>query len=332
MVNEIKKSLIFWLIPVVILGFWYLRLPLLAVLIGSLVGFSIQTIAFYLNYKIKVNYYLGIFLIYFGFIVLISFSIYLTFNVLAEKLPELFNKLQPYLKKLDIQPINFPTNWQNLVSLGNKYLHNFFGIISNIFDFFVSLILILIVSLYVAFDKNLSSKMFKFFSTEKREEYEKVWRMIKRKVAFWFMGQIVLMIFIGVFSYIFVGPILRIENAAVIGLLAGILEIVPIVGPIFSLIIASLITLLDKPELTFFVIGYFILLQQIENHFLVPLVMRRAISLNPILVIIGILIGSKIGGVLGIIAILPILGMIGELMNFLVLSRDSAYKVERKLF
>jgi predicted PurR-regulated permease PerM len=104
------------------------------------------------------------------------------------------------------------------------------------------------------------------------------------------------MIFIGLSTYIFLGLILKVKYALLISLIAGLLEAVPILGPIITLIIAFLIIFL-------------------ENHFLVPLVMRKALALNPLLIILGILIGAKIGGILGIIIIIPILGSVIEILK-----------------
>jgi predicted PurR-regulated permease PerM len=82
-----------------------------------------------------------------------------------------------------------------------------------------------------------------------------------------------------------------------------------------------MIVFLENPSYILPTIIFFILLQQLENHFLVPLVMRKAVALNPLLIILGILIGAKIGGILGIIIIIPILGSVIE---FLKIRRISA--------
>jgi predicted PurR-regulated permease PerM len=76
-----------------------------------------------------------------------------------------------------------------------------------------------------------------------------------------------------------------------------------------------MIVFLENPPYIWPTIIFFILLQQLENHFLVPLVMKKALALNPLLVILGILIGAKIGGILGIIIIIPILGSIIEVLK-----------------
>jgi predicted PurR-regulated permease PerM len=162
------------------------------------------------------------------------------------------------------------------------------------------------VSLSKNFPENLCSFL-KF-----KDENFKIWRIIRRKISFWFLGQIILMIFIGFTTYIFLGLVLKVKYSLLISLIAGILEAVPILGPIVALIFASMIVFLENTSYILPTIIFFILLQQLENHFLVPLVMKKALSLNPLLIILGILIGAKIGGILGIIIIIPILGSVIE--------------------
>jgi predicted PurR-regulated permease PerM len=186
-------------------------------------------------------------------------------------------------------------------------------LLSNFFGGFLSLILIFVISLYVSLAKNFPENIVPFFKIE--EEYLKAWRTIRRKISFWFLGQIILMIFIGLSTYIFLGLILKVKYALLISLIAGLLEAVPILGPIITLIIAFLIIFLENPSYILPTIIFFILLQQLENHFLVPLVMRKALALNPLLIILGILIGAKIGGILGIIIIIPILGSVIEILK-----------------
>jgi predicted PurR-regulated permease PerM len=211
------------------------------------------------------------------------------------------------VKNLDIK-----AKWADILSLSD-YLPNILRFLSNFFGGFLSLILIFVVSLYVSLAKNFPEDIFSFLNF--KEEYFKIWRRIRRKISFWFLGQIVLMIFVGFATYIFFGLILKVKYGLLISLIAGIFEAVPILGPIATLIFASMIVFLENPSYILPTIIFFILLQQLENHFLVPLVMRKALALNPLLIILGILIGAKIGGILGIIIIIPILGSVIEVLK-----------------
>lgn len=321
MSKDLVKFLIFWLIPVFLLFFWYFRSIIFPFLVGIIIGISIQTFASYLSFKLKLNFYFNVFLVYTLVIILVSFVFYLVTQVLIEELPHLMERLGKYQEFL--KGFNYENSkWSllkdiDIYSISSNYLSNAFSFVFSVLGGIFSLILIFIVSIYVALRKNFPEEIFFFFSEEKREDYAKIWRKIKRKISFWLMGQLFLGVFIGLSTYIFMGLIMKIDHALMISLFSGLFELVPIIGPILSLILALSITILFKPELSFFVLVFFILLQQLENHLLVPLVMKKAIALHPLLVIFGILIGGKLGGVLGIIVILPILATSVEIINFL---------------
>ena len=310
MVETLKKNIVFWLIPLVFLFFWYFKGIILPFLTGILIGSAIQSLAFYSSYRLKINYYLSIFLIYLFSLLLIVVTFYLITKVLIEELPQVLEKIQPYIsliRKFDIQ-----SRWADIFSLSD-YLPNVIRFFTNFIGGFFSLILIFVISLYVSLAKNFPQEVLPFLNI--KEEYLKIWRKLRRKISFWFLGQIILMLLIGLFTYIYLGLILKIKYSLLISLTAGLLEIVPVLGPIITLIIASFIIYLENPAYVLPTIIFFILLQQIENHFLVPLVMKKALALNPLLIILGILIGAKIGGILGIIIILPILGGFFEIIR-----------------
>ena len=78
----LKKNLLFWLIPLFLLALWYLKIIIFPFLVGIIIGSAIQSLAFYLSYKIKINYYFSVFLIYSLFIILIIITFYLIIKVL----------------------------------------------------------------------------------------------------------------------------------------------------------------------------------------------------------------------------------------------------------
>ncbi len=92
---------------------------------------------------------------------------------------------------------------------------------------------------------------------------------------------------------------------------AGIMEVVPFIGPIISAIPAVIAGFFVSPFTGFMVLLLFFLVQQFENHVIVPQVMRRAVGLNPIAVILALLIGLKLGGILGAILAIPVATAIG---------------------
>lgn len=319
MLTNFTNQIIFWLVPFAILSFWYLREIIFPFLAGIIIGTAIQTLAYYASKKTRINFYFVVFLIYAILIILSSLSFYFVFKVFLDQVPAFIDNLEKFLETHKISYKNFKLEFQikELTDIVNKYFANVFNFLMNFFGGLISVILVFIVSIYVAFMKNFPEVYVKFFSFENEDEIIRLIRKIKLKVGFWLLGLIFLSFFIGISTYIFTGWVLDLKYAPTVSLAAGFFEILPVLGPIISLILGTAAVLVDKPEATLLVIGFFILLQQIENHFLVPLVMKKAISINPLFVIFSILIGGKIGGILGIITILPIVGIIVEVINYL---------------
>ena len=106
--------------------------------------------------------------------------------------------------------------------------------------------------------------------------------------------------------------------ALVLALVAGILEIVPYIGPVVSAVIAISVSFLHSPITGLLVLGLFVLVQQLEGYVFTPLVMKKAVGLNPVVVILALMIGAKLGGVMGIIVAVPVAAVAGEIVNDLV--------------
>lgn len=315
MTNNFKNYLFFWLIPLLFLGFWHFKQLIFTVLAGVVFGSVIQTFAYYLTYRLKLNYYINIFLIYLLLLFLFGAVFYFTLKIFVEELPDLRIKLSPYF---DIIENFIPQNWQDIFIKGSDYLPNVGNFLFNLFGGLLFFISALVISVYVSLNKNFPENLMDLFLiNENKDLYLKIWRRIKRKISFWFLGQIFLVLFVGVAVYFYVGLILKIKYSALISVLAGVLEMVPILGPTISLIVTSIIVFIDSPNYLLPVIIFFILLQQLESYFIVPLVMKKATALDPLLIILGIFIGGKIGGIFGIITIIPILVSLIEVKKYL---------------
>jgi predicted PurR-regulated permease PerM len=136
------------------------------------------------------------------------------------------------------------------------------------------------------------------------------------------LGQLILSV--SIFTLTYVGLlILDVEYALVLALIAGLLEIVPYIGPIIAVIPAAFFAFVQNPPLALAVLILYIVVQQLENHVLVPMIMSKSVGLNPILVILGILVGGSLGGLLGAIIAVPLLSGIQVFVNDLF-NRDAS--------
>jgi predicted PurR-regulated permease PerM len=158
----------------------------------------------------------------------------------------------------------------------------------------------------------------KFIRTILPTSYEpgalKLYKKVRRKIGRWLQGQLVLSLIVGL--AVFIGlKLLGVKYSLLLGILAAVMELIPYVGPIFSGGISVLMGLTVSLELALYTIILFIIIQQLENHILVPSVMSRTTSLNPVVIIASILIGAKIFGFVGIILAVPAAVLIQELVE-----------------
>lgn len=182
---------------------------------------------------------------------------------------------------------------------------NLFSITLSIFDNLLTLIFLLVLTFYMMLERdNLESRIASLFR-DKQERVRRSIVLIEEKLGSWLRGQVILSLIIGILAYIGL-LILNIPYALPLALIAGIMEVVPVIGPIISALPAIFIALTISPFLSVGVAAMYFVIQQIENHLIVPQVMKRAVGLNPLVVILAIAIGSRLLGISGALLAVPI--------------------------
>jgi len=174
-----------------------------------------------------------------------------------------------------------------------------FVTITNIFGGLFSLLVVLVITFYITVEEDALKKFVKFLTPAKSRSY--VMNLIDRmelKIGLWLRGQLLLCLFVGALVYIGLS-LLGVRYALLLALVAGIFEIVPYVGPWLSALPALLVAFGDSFWKVVLVGVLYIVVQQIENNIVVPKLMQRVVGLNPIVVIMAIMVGFKLGGVVG---------------------------------
>ena len=174
---------------------------------------------------------------------------------------------------------------------------------------------VLVFTVYILLDfTNLRRLFISAFHPNQQPDVQLTVNEVERKLGNWLRGQLLLMLIIG--SLTFIGlTILGIENALPLAVLAGLLEIIPIIGPLISLIPAAIVGFSDSSLTGFAVIGLYILIQQFEGQLIVPKVMQKAVGLNPLVTLLAILVGSKLFGVIGVFLAVPLTIVLIEVLN-----------------
>lgn len=142
----------------------------------------------------------------------------------------------------------------------------------------------------------------------RRDEVRRIESEARRLFGAYIRGQLLLGVIIGVVSGV-VYTILGVPYAVVLGVLAGVLELVPIVGPVVAGAVAAAVSLTQPFPLVVWVVVAAILIQQLENNFLVPRISGTAVGLHPLAALLAVLVGAEIGGVVGAVFAVPLSGL-----------------------
>jgi predicted PurR-regulated permease PerM len=144
-----------------------------------------------------------------------------------------------------------------------------------------------------------------FLPLHRRAGIRETWNEVETRLGLWARGQLLLMTIVGVstgVAYFLLG----VPSALLLGVIAGLFEAIPIVGPILGAIPAVLFAATVGPELVLGVLAVTVVVQVVENNVLVPAVMRNTIGLSPFVVTISLLFGAVLGGILGALVAVPL--------------------------
>lgn len=174
------------------------------------------------------------------------------------------------------------------------------------FGAIVSTLAVLSMAFYLSLYEGGMEKVLRFATPPKYRPFvlsraRKVYDNIGR----WMFGQFILMFIVFVAYYVMLAS-LGVPNALVLAVFGGLLEIIPFFGPIISAIPAILLGFLVSPLTGVIVWAGYIIIQQVENHVLVPQIMKRAVGVNPVIVILSLFAGAKIAGIAGMILAVPV--------------------------
>lgn len=240
-----------------------------------------------------------------------------------EKFSRSSEAVEEFLAKYDIIAAfeDFLLEFRNSLS---KIFSGIFVTTLGVLNNFVSFIVVLVISGYLVIQKRQVGKFFKTVIPEKHKHLVlNITDKIQEKIGRWFLGQIALCFIIGLL--VFAGlSILGVPYALLLAIIAGTLELIPFIGPILSLIPAAFIAFLHSPLLGAFTLILYFIIQQFENYIIVPQVMKKAVGANPLIIIIGMMIGAKLAGILGIILAIP------TIIIITILAEEFLYKSQIK--
>jgi predicted PurR-regulated permease PerM len=330
---EISTGIIFRTI-LILLCLWFIYLVrdvLILLIISVIIVAAIEPAVDYLQKK-KIPRSLSVLMIYILLFTLIGggFSLLIPpiisqFQDFSQNYPQYSQKfrdsIDPIKSFIEINHINI-TSEQIFSELGNgvaNFTQNIFSKTIGVFSGFISIIVVLSLTFYMSVKEDAITHFISSITPENHRKYAtSLTNRIKEKIGKWMLGQLLLMFLIAVFDFIGLS-LIGVPYALILAIFAGIMEIVPYIGPIISAVPGVLLGFMISPTVGLLALVVYIIAQQFENHVIVPQVMKKAVGLNPIAVILALMIGAKLAGTLGAILAIPVATAVslflGDLMN-----------------
>jgi predicted PurR-regulated permease PerM len=307
----------------------YLIRDVVAILLFSvIIAAAVTTPANWLQKK-GVPRTLGVFGIYLIAFLILAGILYMIVAPLSSELDNLSLIVPVYFDKIDLffntirnsvpQYENVITNVQDKLGELSMDLANFssnvFGTTGKLFGGVVSAIFVVVISFYLSAQEHGINMFLRAITPRERQPYIlSLWARAQHKLGRWLQAQLALSVMIGILIYIGLA-IFGIQHKILLALIASVLEIIPIFGPILAAIPAVMFGLLKSPIVALWIILIYTIVHQLENHVLVPNIMNRAIGLNPVIVIIALLVGGKLFGIPGIILGVPVAVVFVEIIK-----------------
>ena len=221
---------------------------------------------------------------------------------------QLLDRIQTFTAQYGLQE-NVRSALESLQSSVSSSVSSVFTTVRGVFGAVAALFVILVLTFYMVVEEAAARRLFKNLAPEEYQPFlSQLFARMQSKVGAWLRAQLFLGLIIGVAVYIGLS-ILGVHYALLLAIFAGVLEFVPYIGPILSIIPALIISSAQSPMLAVFVLVLYLVIQQIENHLLVPKVMQKVTGLNPVVSIIALLLGIKLGGFVGVVLSIPLTAM-----------------------
>lgn len=228
----------------------------------------------------------------------------------------------------NLQKASYGTWWQSLFNIkASKTINEFMGriinnfissgaspleAVSQVFGGVSLTISIFILSFYLSVNRNIVERFLRIVSPADYEELVlRIFEHSRRRMGLWFRAQFVLSLIVAVMVWVALS-LLGVPYSLLLGVTAGIFELVPFIGPIIAGALSVLVALSISTVLAVYTLVVFLAIQQFESNILVPFFMNRTVGLHPVLVIISILIGLEVGGLLGALIAVPLSAVFQE--------------------
>lgn len=233
------------------------------------------------------------------------------FKTLATSLPGYYERL---LEKAQIETIAGAEGQTDVINFSETLRSlavNIIPAVRGVFGGGFTVFLLLVLTFYLSIeDRTLKHLLRGMLPDQYQPYFTRMINRIDQKIGLWFRGQLLLSCIIFSLTAISLFIVHTVTGEVpfwlVLAIIAGILEVIPFLGPAISGIIAVLLVLSSSFPVAIIVAAVYVVIQQLENNLLVPKIMQKTVGLNPIVVILVIVIGNRLAGILGALIAIPL--------------------------
>nr|MBC7245449.1 AI-2E family transporter [Chloroflexota bacterium] len=231
---------------------------------------------------------------------------------------DVYNTIVPENIRLAIQH-SFESTVQSLIRTLQTGIFKGVNVVFTTVSFVLGLIVIPLWMFYILRDEpEIRAQFYRLVPDAYREDVRNLLHLIDVVLGAYLRRQLFLCLSVAVLTTIGL-LILDIDSALLLGTLAGVFEVIPVLGPLLGAIPAVLVTLATSPSKLLWVVLLAIIVQQIENYLLVPQIAQGTFRIHPALAILALVIGNEVAGIWGVILCLPLIATVRDVTCYLYL-------------
>ena len=259
--------------------------------------------------KMRIPRVLGIILVYILIFAVVGLIIAGIIPPLVDQTSALIIKIPIFIENLAIPAIDQRIIESQIQQLGS-IPSNLVKISISIFANLTAIFALLVITFYILLErKNFDRYFYILFRGDGEKKAGKFVDKFEKKLGGWVRAELTLVVIIGIMSY-FGLRLLGLDFALPLALLAAILEVIPNIGPVVASIPAILAGLAISPLMALAVAALYFLIQQVENNLVVPQIMAKETGVNPLVTIVSLAAGFKLGGIIGAVLAIPVVLLI----------------------
>lgn len=320
---------------------WYLRDLILVVLTAIILASALEpAIHFFVRHKVpRIAALVIVYVGGGGFLITLS---YFFIPAILEDTGVLFSALPQYLNidallgigqngASSVETLTAPEAFRSAASSAGGVLDLFRynlesgGAVHSASVFFgglLSFVLIVVLSFYLSAQERGVENFLRLVSPRGNRAYiVDLWKRSQHKIGLWFQGQVLLGVLTGVLTFLGL-TVLEVPNALFLAVIMLVFELIPVFGPILAAVPGVALAFTHGTAISsvglssaLIVTGFYFVVQQFESHLLYPLVVRMVTGIPPVLVILALVIGGKLGGFLGVLLAVPLTAIVMEFLN-----------------